>query len=279
MSGFTRDPKYYGDQLVYEALYSKWRRYHSHCSCNEDWLTAHAEQAGFKVVRKGSGFVALVGKGLTVDVNEERLTANALWEAVTGLEGTQDWFERIVTVDRSPEVEAVRKAENDKYYSELRERSRTAKQASRNNTITPNQISYLRDLANIAEVSVFKKAFKRSVQDTIVKTMGRDESLEKSIERLDKLTASKLIAELTNEKQKTTELLIVSSHTGRKAHLIIDDGRVTFCRNFANVPGVLIRRKNISLENQGCVKCTTQAASAGYEYAIDGTGLKVAIRK
>jgi hypothetical protein len=28
MSGFTRDPKRYGDKLVYEALGSKRRRYH-----------------------------------------------------------------------------------------------------------------------------------------------------------------------------------------------------------------------------------------------------------
>ena len=28
MSGFTRDTQRYGDKLVYEALGSKWRRYH-----------------------------------------------------------------------------------------------------------------------------------------------------------------------------------------------------------------------------------------------------------
>ncbi|MEV4182914.1 hypothetical protein AB0J28_15915 [Streptosporangium canum] len=34
MSGFTRDTQRYGDKLVYEALGSKWRRYHdTHCRC------------------------------------------------------------------------------------------------------------------------------------------------------------------------------------------------------------------------------------------------------
>jgi hypothetical protein len=31
MSGFTRDPYWYGGLLVYELLDSKWRRYHARC--------------------------------------------------------------------------------------------------------------------------------------------------------------------------------------------------------------------------------------------------------
>jgi hypothetical protein len=106
MSGFTRDTKYYGDRLVYEALLSKWGRYHGHCGCGDDWVTAHAEPAGFTVVREGSGFVALTGPGLTEDVDEMQLTANALWEAVTGEQGSQDWFERVKVIDRSGKAKA-----------------------------------------------------------------------------------------------------------------------------------------------------------------------------
>jgi hypothetical protein len=32
-------------------------------------------------------------------VEESRLTTNALWEAVTGQPGAQDWYERIHVVD------------------------------------------------------------------------------------------------------------------------------------------------------------------------------------
>ena len=100
MSGFTRDSKHYGDRLVYEALGSKWARYHAHCGCGQDWVTAHAEPAGFTVARKGCGFVALVGPGLTEGVDEEKLTTNALWQAVTGTPGTQDWYESVRVFER-----------------------------------------------------------------------------------------------------------------------------------------------------------------------------------
>jgi hypothetical protein len=70
VSGFTRDTRYYGDRLVYEALLSKWSRDHARCRCGNNWITHHAEPAGFTVVRKGNGFVALVGPGLTEDVDE-----------------------------------------------------------------------------------------------------------------------------------------------------------------------------------------------------------------
>lgn len=110
MSGFTRDPKHYGDRLVYEASLSKWNRYHSRCDCGNDWVTQHAEPAGFTVARQGNGFVALTGPGLTEDVDEDRLTTNALWKVVTGQEGTQDWFEPVKTINRSEKAEAERKA-------------------------------------------------------------------------------------------------------------------------------------------------------------------------
>jgi hypothetical protein len=52
------------------------------------------------VVREGSGFIALTGPGLTEDVDEARLTTDALWEAVTDEPGGQDWFEPVGPRDR-----------------------------------------------------------------------------------------------------------------------------------------------------------------------------------
>ncbi|MEU4025732.1 hypothetical protein [Streptomyces anulatus] len=41
MSGFARDPRYYGDRLVYEPLERKWVGYHArHCGCGLNWLEA-----------------------------------------------------------------------------------------------------------------------------------------------------------------------------------------------------------------------------------------------
>lgn len=94
MSGFTRGGRY-GDRLVYEALQSKWVRYHRHCTCGKDWVEAHAIPAGFTVVKAGNGWVGLVGPGLTEGVDEDKLTVNALWEAVTGRPGSQSWYEDV----------------------------------------------------------------------------------------------------------------------------------------------------------------------------------------
>ncbi|MEU4332703.1 hypothetical protein [Nonomuraea dietziae] len=101
MSGFTRDTQRYGDKLVYEALGSKWRRYHdTHCGCGLNWVTEHAEPAGFTVVHSGTGWVALTGPGLTEDVDESALTTDALWKAVTGKPST-GWVESVNLVGRS----------------------------------------------------------------------------------------------------------------------------------------------------------------------------------
>ena len=78
---------------------SKWARYHARCGCGQDWVTAHAELAGFTVVRKG-GFVALVGPGLTEGVDEGKLTTNAVWQAVTGTPRRQDWSETVHVFER-----------------------------------------------------------------------------------------------------------------------------------------------------------------------------------
>jgi hypothetical protein len=102
MSGFTRDPYWYGGLLVYEPLDSKWRRYHARCrqsGCTGYWLD-HVLKAGFRQVGKHQGYFGLVGPGLTEGIDESRLTANALWEAVTGIPGNQDWYETVHVVER-----------------------------------------------------------------------------------------------------------------------------------------------------------------------------------
>src|SRR6266508_1201979 len=100
-----------GDRLVYEPLERKWAGYHArHCGCGRDWLEAHAVPAGFTVIPRGkTGYYGLVGPGLTEGVDEEKLTANALWEAVTGKPGTQTWYESVHITCRSPQSEAARK--------------------------------------------------------------------------------------------------------------------------------------------------------------------------
>ncbi|MER5375896.1 hypothetical protein [Streptomyces sp. NPDC002553] len=94
-----------GDELVCGALGRKWRRYHdTHCGCGLNWVTEHAEPAGFTVVRAASGWVVLVGPGLTEGVDKSSLTANALWEAVTGKPG-EGWVETPHVIDRSEAAE------------------------------------------------------------------------------------------------------------------------------------------------------------------------------
>ncbi|WP_150136197.1 hypothetical protein [Streptomyces hyaluromycini] len=143
MSGFARDTKYYGDRLVYEPLQSKWDRYHAtHCGCGQD-LTAHAVPAGFTVIPRGtSGYYGLVGPGLTEGVDESALTANALWEAVTGKPGAQTWYESVHVTCRSPEAEARRKAENERVYGPRREQAAKAK----TEPATAAQLKYLATL-------------------------------------------------------------------------------------------------------------------------------------
>ena len=100
VSRFTRGTLYYGERLVYEALTSKWDLHDgNYCGCVGDWVSAHAEPAGFKVVRDGGGFVAPVRPALTEGVDEPHLTANAIWEA-TGKPGGQTWFDEVKVIDR-----------------------------------------------------------------------------------------------------------------------------------------------------------------------------------
>ena len=193
MSGFTRDTYHYGDKLVYEALHSKWDRYHgTHCRCGQDWITAHAEPAGFTVVRSGSGFTALTGPGLTEGVDESTLTANALWEAVTGKPGTQDWHEQVHVIDRSPEAQAAQKASSDTYYAKLRERSAAAKVEP----ATAKQIKYLEALAAKTDPERFDTEFAKAVKGTDINPRGEAETPGRAVRRLTRASARKLITAL-----------------------------------------------------------------------------------
>ena len=66
------------------------------------------------------------GPDLTEGVDESALTANALWEAVTGKPG-EGWIETVHVMDRSEAAEKKRKADNDTAYADLRERAAKAK--------------------------------------------------------------------------------------------------------------------------------------------------------
>ena len=128
---------------MYELLESTWRRYHAHhCGCDQDWLSAHAEPAGFTVVRDGGGFLALIGPDLTEGVNESALTTDALWLAVTGKAGGGR-IAPVHTVDRSAAAEAQRKADNDAHYQAVRKRAAAAK-------VEPASAAQIRYLDNLA---------------------------------------------------------------------------------------------------------------------------------
>ncbi|MFD4763866.1 hypothetical protein ACFWOJ_35060 [Streptomyces sp. NPDC058439] len=192
MSGFTRDTKHYGDKLVYEALGSKWRRYHdNHCGCGLNWVTEHAEPAGFTVVRSGSGWVALTGPGLTEGVDESALTANALWEAVTGKPG-EGWAETVHVMDRSEAAEKKRKADNDAAYADRRERSARSK----TEPATAAQLKYLNTLVAKAGRERFDAEFNKAVKGTGLAPRGADEKTQAALGRLTKAAARKLITAL-----------------------------------------------------------------------------------
>lgn len=80
-------------------------------------------------------------------MDESALTANALWEAVTGKPGTQTSHKGVHITCRSPESEAKRKADNDEYYGRIREESAKRKAAAKKEPITPAQLKYLTSLA------------------------------------------------------------------------------------------------------------------------------------
>ncbi|MCW2880551.1 MAG: hypothetical protein JWQ95_4651 [Sphaerisporangium sp.] len=194
MSGFARDTKYYGDRLVYEPLESKWRGYHAqHCGCGQDWLEAHAVPAGFTVIPRGrTGYYGLVGPGLTEGVDEEKLTANALWEAATGKPGAQTWYESVRVTCRSPEVEAARKAENERVYGPRRERAAQAK----TEPATEAQLKYLATLVEKVGKERFDAEFAKAVKGTGIELRRPRERTATAAKRLTKAAARKLITGL-----------------------------------------------------------------------------------
>ncbi len=193
MSGFTRDPRYYGDRLVYEALLSKWSRYHrTHCRCGNNWITHHVVPAGFIVVREGSGFVALAGPGLTDGVDETRLTTNALWEAVTGKPGAQDWFESVRIVDRPVQLPAAAAAASR---SPSRQRRR-ASSTNKTEPITAAQLQYLTRLITSVSRERFNAEFAAAINGTTIAPRGEEERTMQAVKRLTKHAARTLITRL-----------------------------------------------------------------------------------
>jgi hypothetical protein len=189
MSGFTRDTKRYGDKLVYEALGSKWRRYHdTHCRCGLNWVTEHAEPAGFTVVRSGTGWVALTGPGLTENVDESALTTDALWKAVTGKPGT-GWVESVTIVDRSPAAPKDRKVTDAAARRERRPKAAPEPP-------TDAQLKYLTTLVGKVGRERFDTAFNTVVQGTEIAPRGTDEKTGQALRRLTKAAARKLITAL-----------------------------------------------------------------------------------
>lgn len=191
MSGFTRDPLHYGDALVYEALQGKWRRYHQHCGCGEDWVDAHAIPAGFRVVRRRPGFVALVGPGLTEGVDEERLTTNALWRAVVGAPGSQDWFERVQIFERSEEELAQKSARRRAARSP--ERLDRRRKGGAGEPVTEAQGRYLTSLATKISRERFDELYAVATAKTATEQRQPGEKTSALITRLSKASARVLI--------------------------------------------------------------------------------------
>lgn len=197
MSGFTRDALHYGDELIYEALQGKWRRYHRHCGCGQDWVEAHAIPAGFRVIRRRPGFVALAGPGLTEGVDEGQLTTNALWEAVVGTPGAQDWFEQVHVFERSPE-ELNRSTPQRRPARDLERRDRDAK--ARTEPITEAQARYLTSLATKISREAFDELYAAATKRSGSEQGQPREKTAVMIARLTKATARQLITLLTEQR-------------------------------------------------------------------------------
>lgn len=197
MSGFTRDVLHYGDELVYEALQGTWRRHHRHCGCGQDWVEAHAIPAGFRVIRRRPGFVALAGPGLTESVDEGQLTTNALWEAVVGTPGAQDWFEQVHVFERSPE-ELIRSTPQRRPARDLERRDRDAK--ARTEPITEAQARYLTSLAMKISREAFDELYSAATKGSGSEQGQPREKTAVMIARLTKATARQLITLLTERR-------------------------------------------------------------------------------
>ncbi|WP_222122361.1 hypothetical protein [Prescottella equi] len=120
------------------------------------------------------------------------MTVNALWEAVTGTPGTQDWYDTVRTVDRSEAAEAERKATNKAVHAERRERAAKAKAES----ASEKQLKYLASLVAKAGRERFDAEFDKAVKGTGIAPRGADERTQVALGRLSKAAARKLITAL-----------------------------------------------------------------------------------
>lgn len=163
----------------------------THCGGGLNWVTEHAEPTGFTVVKSGSGWAALTGPGLTEDVDESALTANALWEAVTGKPG-EGWVETAHVIDRSEAAEKKRKAENDAAYADRRERAARSKKEP----ATAAQLKYLNCLVAKAGRERFDADYDKAVKGTGVAPRGDQEKTQAALGHLTKAAARTLITAL-----------------------------------------------------------------------------------
>ncbi|MFE5406964.1 hypothetical protein ACFQ9Z_37935 [Streptomyces sp. NPDC056580] len=144
------------------------------------------------IPRGRSGYYGLVGPGLTEGVDEEKLTTNALWEAVTGKSGTQTWYESVHITCRSPESEAARLAENERVYALRRERAEKAK----TEPATEAQVKYLTTLVEKVGQERFDAEFAEVVKGRDIAPRAPRQRCATAAKRLTKARARKLITAL-----------------------------------------------------------------------------------
>ncbi|MGW6405037.1 hypothetical protein [Streptomyces sp. NPDC055134] len=156
----------------------------------------------FTVIPRGkTGYYGLVGPGLTEGVDESALTANALWEAVTGKPSTQTWHESVQVTCRSPVAEANRKAANERIYGPRRERAAQTK----TEPATPAQLKYLTTLAEKVGRERFDAEFVKAVKGTGVEPRAPRERTTTAAKRLTKAAARKLISALAGSCSAASE--------------------------------------------------------------------------
>lgn len=144
------------------------------------------------IPRGRTGYYGLVGPGLTEGVDEEKLTADALWEAVTGKPGAQTWYESVHITCRSPEAEAARKAENERIYAPQRERAEKAK----TELTTEAQVKYLTTLAEKVGKERFDAEFAKVIKGSDIAPRAPRQRCATAAKQLTKARARKLITAL-----------------------------------------------------------------------------------
>ncbi|MET9909401.1 hypothetical protein ABZZ74_21785 [Streptomyces sp. NPDC006476] len=101
-----------------------------------------------------------MGPGLTEVLDEEKLTADALWEAVTGKPSAQTWYESVHSTCASSETEAAHKAEDERIYAPRRRRAEKAK----TEPATEAQVQYLTTLAEKVGKERFDAEFAKVIK-------------------------------------------------------------------------------------------------------------------